>query len=830
MKDRGDDVIKESFSVMTRDKARRKRRKRNFIPDEDSSDIEEIIASVNLAEKMMLTRSKSQITPSSQPISPASPAQLGVDTTAEKIEKKKPKAKLSKPLPQKSKDDSAPRNPIKAKLEQLKIEWRAQEDQDILNVILPDLTEQPFETITNILMTEDNECNGISKSGPVKLRAGVDITPDFIVPEDYVTRYETVNAFETPVSLLHSETEVSHVWILEPQDQTLSSESQPVSISTDNLIYCDKPEKWNSIFGFPEIPKTPENEAKLQSIVDVFENYIVIPHLCNVEVTNWFIYQLFHFLENISTCQVSIVMPCLLGHPLSERYNISGEEKITRRKAKSIAHATLCFHSREAIGKGGNYPLVPKPLALMFKELVVDAQVKGNPFTRSEAFDLATLLLMRRNAISRLLFDAAHIKYKNLNDELTPKQFTDLCARINLTSEEMISIEAERKKHGSWGTLLRWWSQYIVIIVRAHPYLMFNVDETSLSMIPVAERVMLDFMRKSKTKGGHSAPNSPPKNSDKDSNGDQNQSASANSSPKRQHYFKADKEKLPHVTLACCICSSGHKQRPFFIIPEGKTVNEKVTNMVSAGMIDIIADSNGWMSKDGFLIWTLSFVRFVQNVRSQVYGGNDKDAILFLDSHSSRINPAALLIMRLFKIHVITFPPHCTHIIQPFDKSLVAPFKREYRKIQSSLNNDVSNIISSATKAFERSFTSDAIINAFAVTGLQPVQVARCLDDKHTHHNFDDLEFTSRASKSNRLHITSALLTSNKILSKIIKDANDTGVWKANQAEVKTLRKDISIKTVWNEGVKYRTECFGEDPSSECFVFPFTIIEKDFLK
>ena len=31
-----------------------------------------------------------------------------------------------------------------------------------------------------------------------------------------------------------------------------------------------------------------------------------------------------------------------------------------------------------------------------------------------------------------------------------------------------------------------------------HPYLMFNVDETSLSMKPVAARVMLLFMRKSK--------------------------------------------------------------------------------------------------------------------------------------------------------------------------------------------------------------------------------------------------------------------------------------------------------------------------------------------
>ena len=102
----------------------------------------------------------------------------------------------------------------------------------------------------------------------------------------------------------------------------------------------------------------------------------------------------------------------------------------------------------------------------------------------------------------------------------------------------------------------------------------------------------------------------------------------------------------------------------------------------------------------------------------------------------------------------------------------------------------------SAYRAFKKSFTSDAIINAFAVTGLQPIQVARCLNDKHTHRNFDDLEFTSRTSKSNRLH-PSALLTSNKILAKNIKDSNDTGVWKANQAEVKTLRNDISIKNIW---------------------------------
>ena len=64
-----------------------------------------------------------------------------------------------------------------------------------------------------------------------------------------------------------------------------------------------------------------------------------------------------------------------------------------------------------------DYRLVPKPLGIMFKELVVYAQAKGNPFTRSEAIELATLLL-RRNAMSQLLF------------ELKLNQITDLCTRI----------------------------------------------------------------------------------------------------------------------------------------------------------------------------------------------------------------------------------------------------------------------------------------------------------------------------------------------------------------------------------------------------------------
>ena len=196
-------------------------------------------------------------------------------------------------------------------------------------------------------------------------------------------------------------------------------------------------------------------------------------------------------------------------------------------------------------------------------------------------------------------------------------------------------------------------------------------------------------------------------------------------------------------------------------------------------------DDERWIFNLDFI-----FCSFVQNVHSQVFGGKDKDAILFLYSHSSRINPAALLIMRLYKIHI------STHIIQPFDNLLWLFLRENIERFNHPSTMMWAISLYSAYRAFKKSFTSGAIINAFAVTGLQPVQVARCLNDKHTHRNFDDLEFTSRTSKSNRLH-TSALLTSNKILSKIIKDANDTGVWNANQAEVKTLRNDISIKNIW---------------------------------
>ncbi|KAK8866767.1 hypothetical protein M9Y10_009735 [Tritrichomonas musculus] len=53
-----------------------------------------------------------------------------------------------------------------------------------------------------------------------------------------------------------------------------------------------------------------------------------------------------------------------------------------------------------------------------------------------------------------------------------------------------------------------------------------------------------------------------------------------------------------------------------------------------------------------------------------------------MDNHPSRINPQALRYLKMHNISVITFPPHCTHLLQPFDVAVARSFKSLMQKIQ----------------------------------------------------------------------------------------------------------------------------------------------------
>jgi hypothetical protein len=57
--------------------------------------------------------------------------------------------------------------------------------------------------------------------------------------------------------------------------------------------------------------------------------------------------------------------------------------------------------------------------------------------------------------------------------------------------------------------------------------------------------------------------------------------------------------------------------------------------------------------------------------------------LLFLDNHSSHLDYQAVSVAKENGIILLTFPPHCSHALQPLDVSVFGPFKRACKKSQN---------------------------------------------------------------------------------------------------------------------------------------------------
>ena len=104
-----------------------------------------------------------------------------------------------------------------------------------------------------------------------------------------------------------------------------------------------------------------------------------------------------------------------------------------------------------------------------------------------------------------------------------------------------------------------------------------------------------------------------------------------------------------------------------------------------------------------------------------------RPALLMLDGHKSHINISSLDICRANQILLYALPSNTTHLLQPCElpfKKLKAEFDKASEKYR---NNNNGAIISKYTfakvfgEAYQETYTSQAIINAFKYTGAWPV-------------------------------------------------------------------------------------------------------------
>lgn len=122
------------------------------------------------------------------------------------------------------------------------------------------------------------------------------------------------------------------------------------------------------------------------------------------------------------------------------------------------------------------------------------------------------------------------------------------------------------------------------------------------------------------------------------------------------------------VTVAIAVNAAGNSIPPFIVFPRVKFQ----AHFIRDGPIGCEGDANpsGWMVEKNFYNYAKHFV-------SHVRCSPTKPCLLLLDNHDSHLSAEVLDYFKENGVTVLSFPPHCSHKLQPLDRSVYGPLKKQ---------------------------------------------------------------------------------------------------------------------------------------------------------
>lgn len=173
------------------------------------------------------------------------------------------------------------------------------------------------------------------------------------------------------------------------------------------------------------------------------------------------------------------------------------------------------------------------------------------------------------------------------------------------------------------------------------------------------------------------------------------------------------------VTVALAGNALGNHIPPMFIFPR-KRFNDHFIRDGPSGSIGT-ANGTGWMQEN-------DFHTFLEHFKDQVRPSKENKVLLLLDNHASHTAVKNIEYCRDNGIILLTFPPHCTHKLQPMDRAIFGPVKKA---VNTSCDNwmrsnpgkvmtiyDIPGIVKTS---FEIAVTPRNVSAGFSTTGLWPV-------------------------------------------------------------------------------------------------------------
>ncbi|XP_065314510.1 uncharacterized protein LOC135923598 [Gordionus sp. m RMFG-2023] len=123
------------------------------------------------------------------------------------------------------------------------------------------------------------------------------------------------------------------------------------------------------------------------------------------------------------------------------------------------------------------------------------------------------------------------------------------------------------------------------------------------------------------------------------------------------------------MTLAISVNALGNSIPPMFIYPRKKFYDHYLRD----GPVGCIGVSNGsgWMLAEDFIYFLNHFIKYTKP-------SQDKKVLLILDNHKSHQSIEVIELCSDSGIVLLTLPPHCTHKLQPLDRTVFGPLKKYY--------------------------------------------------------------------------------------------------------------------------------------------------------
>lgn len=172
------------------------------------------------------------------------------------------------------------------------------------------------------------------------------------------------------------------------------------------------------------------------------------------------------------------------------------------------------------------------------------------------------------------------------------------------------------------------------------------------------------------------------------------------------------------VTVCCGINAIGNSIPPYFIFPR---VNFKPYMLHDAPIgSDGSTHPSGWMTSSNFFKYMHHFAKHAKPTP-------DTPVFLLLDNHESHISVEVLDFCKEVGIILMTFPPHCSHKLQPLDLTVYGPLKNYYNKALTDwmVSNPgktvtIYDIPKLAALAIPQAFKQKNIQKGFEKSGIWP--------------------------------------------------------------------------------------------------------------